>query len=456
MDWRSLAATQKQQLAESTTSIDRLHQRLSTSSQQVADLQYQLAEQGEELATLRTNSVSQENERLSKLRLEFDILKANNDQLLRRAEEAEAGLEAAVTVCNQKEADLRQLLNTSQTSQLETKALEQALAHARSETKQARTVADGLREELRVAKREHANQRWRARCPDDDPDDEELAPPDRKLAHVRKQIPAAFNTIAKIAQALPRSTGTTATYPNVPRPKPPYVIPHRPSNRRQPAAAPISTSQPLASTHRQRKRPAEHGYTFGEEELRGLNIQDSQPPSVKRRRTKRSLAEEDRDDDGVGEDDGPPCFEFNAITSWQPDGSPGGGYMSEDLGGRAEELWEKIELVRDLWEEAAGKYWQDEFTKKGRKACLPQCVTKKLCSGKEMDLPDGARLPGGLTLWRADGRGKAACRDCVANGWPCFTWYDGNGGELLLLPLHEHDRKLKVEVGFEIRYWIDA
>ncbi len=73
-----------------------------------------------------------------------------------------------------------------------------------------------------------------------------------------------------------------------------------------------------------------------------------------------------------------------------------------------------------------------------------------------MDLPDGARLPGGLTLWRADGRGKAACRDCVANGWPCFTWYDGNGGELLLLPLHEHDRKLKVEVGFEIRYWIDA
>ena len=102
-------------------------------------------------------------------------------------------------------------------------------------------------------------------------------------------------------------------------------------------------------------------------------------------------------------------------------------------------------------------YRQFEFTKKGWKSGLPQCVTKKLCGGKDLD---DAQISKGGTKWRSGSEGKAACSDCVKAGRPCFTWYEGNDsgtwGELLLLPLHEQDRVKKVGDGFEIRHWLNA
>ncbi len=73
-----------------------------------------------------------------------------------------------------------------------------------------------------------------------------------------------------------------------------------------------------------------------------------------------------------------------------------------------------------------------------------------------MLLPNGGKLSGSHTLWRTDCEGKMACEDCVAKGWPCFTWYEGNGGELLLLPLHEQDRRRRVKAGHESRHWVNS
>ncbi|KAK0270267.1 hypothetical protein LTR91_018554 [Friedmanniomyces endolithicus] len=449
MNWRSLATTQKQQLAESTTTIDSLNQRLSTFSQQVVDLQFQLAVQGE--TTLRRNSDSDANERLSKVRLEYDILKAEHDQLLTRAEAAEAGIETAARICTQKDTELRQLFSTSQAQLSATNALEQALAQADFETNEARTAADRLREQLAVARRDLASRQWRERCPDGDQDDEEVAPPGRKLGQKRKRVQFAPSPPAGEPQQLPTSLSPTTTHPSAPTAAAAKPILRRPTDRSHAAGATASTPRPISKARPARNRSLESRNDIGEEELQGLSIQDSQSSTGKRSRSHKSLAEE-----GYDEDDGPPPFEFNAVTSWNADGSVGGGYPNEDLYKGVGELWEKIELVRDFWEQRAGKYWQDDFTKKGRKACLPQWVTKKLCGGKDMEFPGSARLAGGQTLWRADSKGKAACQDCVANGWPCFTWFDGNGGELLLLPLHEHDRRLRVEVEFEIRYWVNA
>ncbi|TKA77061.1 hypothetical protein B0A55_04402 [Friedmanniomyces simplex] len=453
MDWRSLATTQKQQLAERTTTIDRLNQRLSTSSQQVADLQFQLAEQGEGLAALRTNSGSHASDRLSKLQLQYEILQGNHNQLLKRAEAAEADLVNAVTLYDQREADLRRRTSAGQAQPHATQTLEKALAQSRSETQEAHRLASELKEQLQVAKRENASLRWRARCPGDDQDDEELAPEGHISARPRKQ--PTVSSYAPLLSAEPplKPPNVKDARPKVPVAKASQAITRTLVHRQQPAVPTTPRSQPTASPPRKRKRPLEDDdHHIGEQELRDLDLRDFQSPLGKRRRSDRSLAEEE----GGGEDDGPPKFGFNAITSWQADGFPGEGYPHEDLRGVADELWEKIEVVRDLWEEAAGKYWQDEFTKKGKKSCAAQCITKKLCGGKDVDLPGRAKLSGGRTLWRTGHEGKVACQDCVAKGWPCFTWYDGNGGELLLLPLHEQDRRRKVEAGFEIRHWIDA
>ena len=88
----------------------------------------------------------------------------------------------------------------------------------------------------------------------------------------------------------------------------------------------------------------------------------------------------------------------------------------------------------------------------------PQCVTKKLCGGKDLE-NSTAQIGRGSAKWRKDAVGKAACGDCVRNGLPCFTWTDVEGkgeGDFLLLPLHEADRVKKVEEGFEIRHWLNA
>ena len=62
-------------------------------------------------------------------------------------------------------------------------------------------------------------------------------------------------------------------------------------------------------------------------------------------------------EDDSGEDDEPSRYKFTAVTSWQADGLPGDSYTSGELREVAKELWEKIEVMWDVWEEVPGKRW---------------------------------------------------------------------------------------------------
>ncbi|USW50076.1 hypothetical protein Slin15195_G033950 [Septoria linicola] len=134
-------------------------------------------------------------------------------------------------------------------------------------------------------------------------------------------------------------------------------------------------------------------------------------------------------------------FEFQAVTQHYPSGDIDAFHSQEDLSDECEELWARIKKQVDEWEEAKGEDWTFEFEKPGYKMVNPPCVTTKL-KGK-----------GGKMQWRAGHEGKYACKKCVEEERPCFTW---NGEEFWLLPLHEGDRKWPVEDGCEIRYWLNV
>ena len=133
-------------------------------------------------------------------------------------------------------------------------------------------------------------------------------------------------------------------------------------------------------------------------------------------------------------------FAFRAMAYYNSNGDPH-GFKSTELRGLCTELWDRIRELVESWEECKGEFWTYEFTKTGYKAKIQPCVTTKL-AGK------------GRTLWHdADCEGKFACRKCVAENRPCFTW---TGDEFWLLPLRNQDRVRQVQKDFEIRYWVNA
>ncbi|KAK3646583.1 hypothetical protein LTR56_000487 [Elasticomyces elasticus] len=465
-DWRTVAAQQKQQLETKNAIIDHLNQQVRTAEQQVADLQFQLADAGEALATARTKTNTTANELLSKAQLKYDDLATKYGQVLNRARLAENDLEAAIVLYHQKEAELRTRAIPRVGDDQE---LERTLAASRAETQEARMLADKLRKEVVNLKRDNASLRYQNPGCDVDQDDEEILPEKYNIATQVGGKPTALS--ASIA----------------PRRKPLQQVPTSQSSHVQPpAGSSFLTSIPVRAkaagtkssrrapiTPRKRKRIVESDIEESEDEaneedeelngddheelgdideneLRDLRQQASPPPTPKRRRVAKDLR--DSDEDNVEE------FTFDAIISWHADGRPEDNLSDEDLKHVAEELWEGVEEARGRWEDVCGQYWQYDLEKPGRKATdRAQCVTKKLCGGKETS--DGVELLGGPTLWRKGVEGQAACRDCVANGWPCFTWYRPNKeveGRLLLLPLHDMDRKQKVQEGFEIRHWLNA
>jgi hypothetical protein len=136
-------------------------------------------------------------------------------------------------------------------------------------------------------------------------------------------------------------------------------------------------------------------------------------------------------------------FKFKAVTGYTKDSNGDlslDGYDSDSISDDLEDLWEQIAEIKDVWEELKGEDWLWEFQKPGYNIKAVTCVTQKL-KGKK-------------TTWREDGKGLYACQDCVAANRPCFT-FDGELREYLLLPLHEEDRRLEREEGFEIRYWLN-
>ncbi|KXT13747.1 hypothetical protein AC579_10083 [Pseudocercospora musae] len=134
-------------------------------------------------------------------------------------------------------------------------------------------------------------------------------------------------------------------------------------------------------------------------------------------------------------------FEFQAVTSHLADGDIEAFDSQEQLKDECDELWERIQRCYDAWEEAKGEAWEFEFEKAQYKPTLPPCVTTKLTSKT------------GRMSWYPGCEGKFACKKCVEEGKPCFTW---NGEEFWLLPLREEDRKYPIKEGLEIRYWLNV
>ncbi|KAI7157867.1 hypothetical protein KC349_g5264 [Hortaea werneckii] len=168
---------------------------------------------------------------------------------------------------------------------------------------------------------------------------------------------------------------------------------------------------------------------------------------------------------------------FIAVTTYEPptpstidirtgEWSVAEHFLSEELHSEVGELWDRLAVVREKWDVFKGPGWRSgenlwgwlgrkSFTsppmRGGRNAqgeggggggvFKPFCITKMA-------------MGGGTTRWREGGEGRFACADCVASQLPCLSWsprYEA----VLLLPLHERDRVRGVEVGFEIRYWLN-
>lgn len=138
---------------------------------------------------------------------------------------------------------------------------------------------------------------------------------------------------------------------------------------------------------------------------------------------------------------------FKAILNYDEDGGKLYLDSQEDLSDVCPELWERIQNQHEAWERACGEEWRYDLESKFTVSALakhgakPPCVTTKLL-----------RLGNGRANWHAGFEGKYACRGCVAEKRPCFTW---DGEELYLLPIHKMDRTYPEEDGFEIRTWLD-
>ncbi|KAH9837517.1 hypothetical protein Tdes44962_MAKER08329 [Teratosphaeria destructans] len=162
-------------------------------------------------------------------------------------------------------------------------------------------------------------------------------------------------------------------------------------------------------------------------------------PSVSSQSTTASISNLSKNDDF--------SFEFIAIISYDCEGRVDSHYLSSDIANDVGELWDAIHSLRDHWEDKKGQDWQWEFEKPGYNFAARPCVTRKLEAKR--------------TYWRKGCEGKYACTDCVAANRPCFTFAGEEEASVeewkfWLLPLHEDDRKVAVEEGFEIRYWLNA
>ena len=172
----------------------------------------------------------------------------------------------------------------------------------------------------------------------------------------------------------------------------------------------------------------------------------------------------------------PPSFPlpFKAITHYLPPTSstidPVTGewdvaehFSSEDIRSELGELWDRLAVVREKWEVFKGPEWPpaggenmkawlerksftSPSTRTGKEAGAGR-VFKPFCLTK-------MAMGGGKTRWREGGEGRFACADCVASELPCLSW-SPRFEAVLLLPLHEKDRVRGVEVGLEIRYWLN-
>lgn len=196
----------------------------------------------------------------------------------------------------------------------------------------------------------------------------------------------------------------------------------------------ICTKQEITPT-KKRKRTKQEEI---EEELPELHLDDFEAPTRPRKKKRTPSAV-------IGDEE----FHFAAICMYDEEGAP---YRMppEDMD-KCDFLQERITKTKEIWEHNKGTDWMFDFTKTDYKPIVPPCVTMKVA--------------GRRTRWRPYCVGLYACKDCVKNGRPCFTWVEKekegankawSTWEFRLLPLHEEDRTCRVVKGRrEGRYWLN-
>lgn len=195
---------------------------------------------------------------------------------------------------------------------------------------------------------------------------------------------------------------------------------------------PLHLTVPKPTDERLNRRKRRSEVERSDETSDSETVNDRSPSLRKRQRTTSTLP--------------PPServnFDFHLVTSYDASGVAG-GFTSQEMRADLEDLWKAISKVEDFWQEQKGTEWQDVFKFDSYSRMSKPCITTRFTSGRR-------------NSWREGCEGKYACRGCVARGQPCFTFTLTEGeGEIWLLPLHKEDRKLEVEKGFEIRYWIN-
>ncbi|EMC96163.1 hypothetical protein BAUCODRAFT_147811 [Baudoinia panamericana UAMH 10762] len=457
-DWRALANLQRDQLTERDAAIDSLQRQLRESQRASYDLRFQLLEQDE--AVKRTTTVSTHTEasdELAKLQLQHDKLTEAHKHLNKKYTQVQAQLNALTSSGQAAQAVRLQ-------AQLRGKE-----AKVQALTKLNNHIVGQLQtEKLAKNKVQRTHAYNKGKCPHDQDDSETDLP---------RQAPTK-KTFAAVTQI--QSSHTASLGPEVPLGRLSLACPTTKGKatpkRATQAAPPVSkvaaSGKTKSKTTPNKAKPAppkkrkrisaddsgeddgDEGYTddvdmddvddekIDEQELRDLKRITTrlQPTQSKRRTPLRSTLAKPLKKSDIG-------FDFKMVTSYNADGSAQ-GFERADVADNLGELWERVNEVRDdIWEGARGEQWQDIFLYDTDKSV--QCVTKRLCRGQDVE---GVKLSGGRTLWYPGHEGKYACRDCVANDWPCFTYWKD---EFWLLPLREEDRKVKVETDFEIRYWLN-
>ncbi|KAK5137028.1 hypothetical protein LTR08_001037 [Meristemomyces frigidus] len=490
MDWKALVHTRDAEIEHNTAVIDQRSRQLAKNQKEAKELTYRLIESKEKEALAAISNSTATSDKLSKVQLALQIAEKGTADQRKRADTTDALLKSNFASYHANEQHLENQLAQLKKENAQLKsvptlphgsnvaALHAALDQAQQERDNFKRLFQSSQNQLKLkvdAEVTHSTQI--EKCYEHDQDDEEPPPtqPPRGEPAKRQTAPVYGSYVQPSSQPLARATPAFSRAPAsqltpvkpprtaepsflaqpttiLPRPSPTTpTVPATPKKSRSSAILPLrsSMSTPKASIgskaaartdaspsvmSKKRKRSKQEELEAElEAELEDLeqNIVVKRPTPRKKQRASSPTFEHALNFNGHG---------FLAIAEYDLDGTSHHVYNSAEMVSMPlADLKERISHVVDCWEEKKGGCWDEIFTESGYNS-RSSCVTKKMEKGR--------------VNWRPNCEGKYACKDCVEQKRPCFTW-DATGDGFLLLPLHEDDRRFPVKEGFEIRYWMN-
>ncbi|CAK3975624.1 Hypothetical predicted protein [Lecanosticta acicola] len=458
-------------MAYSQQFSDRLLQQVNETNARNLHLEALLAQRDDQLAHAQRTLAGQIGGSLpASFDFQLQLQKANE-----RASNAEANLNNSISTFDKEykkqQKQIRTLKNELEAARCSTSvtrapasteessriiSLEKELEKNKYQLQNLKTAYAGLQRQLKAEQRENSRRQNLPRTNpakavsigDDDQDDEEPEPPQIKQ-EPRTSISYGSSSMLSPPPppqlSRPRTRSSQSSVPisrrNLTSSNMAVTLAHRPkvdSNTTRESSAILPTSN--------KRRRSTYGEDNLQENLEGVADSDRDDPAPSRKRTRGSRGSIWLTDSGPRDDDHEDLkrrLSFLGITSYDDQGRPG-GFNARELDDCMPMLWERIRMIVNLWEEKT-EAWKEtiEDRVKMSKSKTPICVSSKLkIEGREH----------GNSKWREGCEGKYACRKCVEENVPCFTW---TGEEFRLLPLHKMDRKYPDRKDHEIRFWLN-